>query len=146
MRKMTLEKLFKNPVFQRSVYLASLLIWSAALYNEVRDCFSCSSAFGIPYGILYSVPAVVLLLQIVFNTCLLWWATVLLIVTVSAYLLLDTYHFMVDNSSKVEFSSVDILISEIILLLLLGTANLIVLLIRPERSNRTTVSETIESV
>jgi hypothetical protein len=143
---MTLETLFKNPVFQRSVYLVALLIWSAALYNEVLDCFSCSSSSGIPYGILYWVPAVVMLLQLVFNTRLLWWATVLSSFTVSVYLLLDNYFFMVDTSSKVEFTPMDMLISEIILLLILSTANLVLLVIRPECSYQPADSRTIGPV
>ena len=66
------KELFSNEIIQRKVYILGLVLWTIANYSSIRNHPYSESSINLPYILLYLVPALILLFQIVLNNKILW--------------------------------------------------------------------------
>lgn len=127
--------ILSNTAFQRVVFFLLLLLWSYLLLPNVIYCATCKSSLGIPYIILYTPIALLLMAQMIFNSRITWFIIFMLSCTLPGILISLDYSFYTKYKTKVGyhwpffFTTIAAVIFTLLFILLLYV-------IRPKKANR----------
>ena len=116
-------KILKSNIFQRTVYLIILVALLFKFYMDERYVQLMDRSYiGLPYIILYIIPISILIIQVLKNTYLGWFAFILMYLFVSIFIILEIirdFELSYRNSSIADYLISLILIIIILLSLLL---------------------------
>ena len=128
-----LNRIFSNPLVQRSFYLIFLILWSTVLLRNTLEYPKCTSSVGLPYASLYFPVALILLGQTIFNRKAIWGIVFGFFVASSLFMLYDNFLFYSTYRTKMGSSVSDLILSELFLLLSTLTVNAVLYKIRPAK-------------
>jgi len=129
------EQLSKDPI-QRVIYGIGLTLWTYLMWDSIMDFPYATSSLGISYMTLFTLPAILLFLQIIRNNKLLWG---LIFVLVTLYIFIALYMVMEDaiERSGNHVKAVDWETKDVVILLtvfgMLFIVDWTIYVIRPKR-------------
>lgn len=103
--------LLRNKIFQRWVYFVFLLLWSLALLSKVLYCSVCESSLGISYRALYFPFAILLLIQSILNSKIIWFICFIILCTLTIYVFIGQINFYENYKTKIPLKWYDLLLS-----------------------------------
>jgi hypothetical protein len=77
----SVRKLLQRDLIQRSVYVCVFVLWTFSMWNRVTGYGYSESSLGVNYSTLYTIPAMLLIVQIILNNRLFWALIVGLVTT-----------------------------------------------------------------
>ncbi len=93
----TIREILSNDFVQRIIYGIGILLWTIIMWKELLKFPFSKSSFGVPYLILYLIPTIILVIQIIINTRLLWWIIWLIF---SGYILISLSLVTIDSIER----------------------------------------------
>ncbi len=93
----TIRKILSTDFIQRIIYGVGILFWTLIMWTDLFKFPFSKSSLGVPYLILYLIPTVILTVQIIINTRLLWWIIWLIF---SGYILISISLVTIDSIQR----------------------------------------------
>lgn len=93
----TIIKILNRGFVQRIIYGIGIILWTLIMWTDLINFPLSKSSLGVPYLILYLIPTVVLAIQTILNTRLLWWTIWLIF---SGYILISVILVIIDSIER----------------------------------------------